>query len=138
VIVFVPGIFFSALFARDTIFDNGWYEPTARWVRTAHIGPQTTIGVFRVPSPVSMPPFPFLNSNLINMNKYGDDIPLPEYVILDNYSDEILDTWNRHAVRQRYVQSDTLGYRASYDWFMKFRLKNESRVAAFVFRRLDG
>jgi hypothetical protein len=136
-LLFVPGIYFTALFARDTVFDYEWYGPTAKWIASSDINSNTTIGVFRRPTPVDTPPFPFINATLIDMNLCSGDSVEPDYVIIGNYSVETLRAWSRHPMRSKYSLIRNLGYRPSYDWSLSFRERSQSRISGFVFERKD-
>jgi hypothetical protein len=137
-ILFIPGIGFSLLFARDTVFPNQWYKPTVEWIKTASIGAGTTIGVMSLPAPTDVPPFPFLDATLIDMNEDEDDSLEPKYVLVGNFSERTLRAWDRHPLRSRYSLIYNLGYRPSYDWLLAFRDRSQSRVAGLVYEHVDS
>lgn len=137
-ILFIPGIYFTILFARDTVYDYQWYKPTVDWIESSNINAKTTIGVFRMPTPIDTPPFPFLNATLIDMNQFRGDSVEPEYVVIGSYSMETLKAWDRHPIRSRYSLIHDLGYRPSYDWLLGFRERNLSRISGFVYRHMDS
>jgi len=134
VLLFVPGAFCAALFARDVIFDDHWYKPTLEWVRSAGIDDQTTVGVFTSPNPVNLPPFPFLNARLINMNKCASEETLPDYVVVGSYpyyNDQ--QRWEAHPDRPRFKLAANLGFRPTYRWLLQLRMRTESQTAGWVY-----
>jgi hypothetical protein len=136
-LLFLPGVVFAGLFVRDTVLDKNLYEPTARWVASAHIGPTTTIGVLAALDPVDLPPFPFLHARMIDMNAAAAAADPPEYVIVGNYTDRTHRLWLKHPLASRYRLLANLGVRPSYDWFRGQRWWSEARTAAFVYQRVD-
>ena len=130
----MPGAFFATLFVRDYIDDSNWYEPTVEWIRSAHIGHETNIGVFERPGPTKFPPFPFLNAQLVNMNMVSKRDSLPDYVIIRGGLDA-KEMWDRHKVRPQYHMAYDLGNRPSYRWFLNFRTISKSSIAGWVYKR---
>ncbi len=61
----------------------------------------------------------------------GRDIQ-PDYVIL---SPEELDQWDRHPLRADYRLVANLGDRRSYQWFERWRVPSQARIAALVFAK---
>ena len=137
VLLFLPGTVLAMLFARDTILDEAWYEPTARWVRDARIGPGTTIGSVTTLSPADLPPFPFLHARMIDMNAAATLATPPEYVIVGNFAERYDRLWQKHPLRSRYRPMANLGVRASYGWLRLVRYMDESRTGARVYQRID-
>ncbi len=130
----LPGVFFAALSYRDVACDEAWYAPARAWLREAHIDGRTTFGIFGSgqPHPANIPPFPFAQGRLVNLVKYrGRDIQ-PDYVIL---SPEELDQWDRHPLRADYRLVANLGDRRSYQWFERWRVPSQARIAALVFAK---
>jgi hypothetical protein len=137
VLLFLPGALLAGLFARDTIFDEHWYEPTARWVKDAHIGPGTTIGTVTTLDPVDLPPFPFLHAHMVDMSSAAAAADPPQYVLISNYAERYDRLWQDHPLRSRYRLLANLGHRRSYGWLRAVRYMDESRIAAFVYQRAD-
>jgi hypothetical protein len=137
-VLFVPGICFTILFARDTVFDDQWCKPAVDWIESSNINARTTIGVFRIPTPIDTPPFPFLNTTLVNMNRNSGNFAEPKYVVLGNYSRETVKVWDQHPMRSKYSLIYNLGYRPPYDWLIGFRERNQSRIAGFVYEHSDS
>ena len=133
-VMFFQGSFVTVLFARDYILDQKWYKPTVEWLYDAHIGRGTTIGVFNRSGPTRTPPFPFLQTQMFNMDKdLGKDY-VPDYVIIRDIE---VERWNRHALRSKYRLAYDLGNRPSYKWFLYFRNRNESNLGGWVYKRVD-
>ncbi|MBN1163200.1 MAG: hypothetical protein JXB45_01340 [Candidatus Krumholzibacteriota bacterium] len=132
--LFLPGVFFSIMFARDVIFDKGWLSPTKEWVSLCNLNSETKIGVFSFPNPSETPPYPFLNCTLINMNKYQGGTIDPDYVLTGNYSRGTQELWNNHPLRPKYRLIYNLGYRSSCDWMLRIRKRNQARISGFVYQ----
>ena len=136
VLLLLPGFFFTALFARDTIWDEPWHEPTLAWSNALPIGRQPIFGVFTRPNPINVPPFPFLNAMVVNMHDRISGEGLPDYVIVGNLMDD-KSLWETHPLYPRYQLAFNLGYRDSSTWFSRFRVGNLSQVAAWVYERRE-
>lgn len=122
ILIFLPGGFFSVLLARDYIFDDKWYEPTLQWTESANIGSQTSIGFLGGLGPVKTPPFPFLQSQIINLEKMSINDELPDYVIMGNY-DKNRKRWKEHPLSPRYKLIFDLGNQPSYEGFLILELR---------------
>jgi len=133
ILLFLPGIFFTGLFARDTIWDDPWFKPTLAWSNSLATGQQLIFGVFTRPNPINVPPFPFLNATVINMHDKISSERLPDYVVVGNLIDG-KGVWETHPLYSRYQLAYNLGYRDSYEWFSNFRVANLSQVAAWVYK----
>jgi hypothetical protein len=137
-LLFLPGAANAALTLRDFVSDRVWYEPTTRWVRSARIGPGSTIGVFFTPYPADLPAFPFLHARLIDMNAAAAAADPPEYVLVGNYHREGRRLWMDHPLRSRYRLLHDLGYRPSHDWLRRYKTYDEARTGGLVYQRVDG
>jgi hypothetical protein len=135
-LLFLPGLFFTGLFARDTIWDEHWYEPALAWSNSLPVGRQPIFGVFTRPNPINVPPFPFLNATVVNMHGKISVERLPDYVIVGNLIDGKR-VWETHPLYPEYQLAFNLGYRDSYDWISKLRVGNLSQVAAWVYKRSE-
>lgn len=135
-LLFLPAVVNAGLSLRDVIFDSVWERPTTQWVRDARIGPGTSIGVFRPPSPVDLVPFPFLNAHLVDMNFPGIVDP-PEYVMVGSYKEYSRRLWAEHPLRPRYRLLHDLGYRPSYDRIRSDKWMNEARTGGYVYQLVD-
>ena len=136
-VVFLPGVFFTTLFARDYIFDKKWYEPTAKWIRSEKIGEGVTIGVFRRPTPNDTPAYPFLHTEMINMYKAPKKGLVPDYVIIGSRGLVHREKWEEHPLRSRYRLAHDLGDRPSYRWLLSLRNISVSRLSGWVYKRIN-
>lgn len=136
-LLFLPAGLNAGLTMRENVCDMTWYEPTARWVRAAGIGPGTTIGLFYLPEPLDLPPFPFLHARLIDMNSAAAGAAPPDYVIVGNYRPVTRRLWEVHPLRPRYRLLQDLAYRPSYDWLRSDKTLNEARIGGFVYELID-
>jgi hypothetical protein len=139
--IFLPGFLFASMWARDVIWDEAWKEPVRAWTRTEDIY-GSTIGVFNAGFrealvPHTLPPFPFVHTRIIVMDKYKSDQPPPDYVLVSNIYDAA-EAWASHPLRSKYVMTHNLGFRESYGWFLNFRVQSQSCVACWVYKRADG
>jgi hypothetical protein len=136
--LFAPGLFFAALFARDSIDDTPWLEPTADWIASGALADGTVVGVFGAPTPKNSPPLPFLGIELANLQAPGSEGLAPRYVLLGNFGSDRR-AWESHPLRSSYRLVRVLGYRSSHGWFRGLRVESESRVAGWVYERVsDG
>jgi hypothetical protein len=133
-VLFLPSLVFTGLYARDTIIDDNWIKQTKAWIQSDDFDGETSIGVFRIPSPIDTPPFPFINCTLINMNEYKGGSSDPDYVIIGNYDKRTMDIWNNHPIRTRYELLYNLGYRDTYKWLLGLRMESDSRISGHVYR----
>ncbi|MBD3334213.1 MAG: hypothetical protein GF355_01750 [Candidatus Eisenbacteria bacterium] len=163
-VAFIPPVFFFGLFAYDTINDDTWLEPTREWIAETGLGnirpntPSPSVGLVGVPAPYRVPPFPFLESKLFNLNALHEaaaaagtltsrrpradrrpELPvargdLPEFFVAGNYSDE-LQRFQASPLSPYYELDRELGARPSLRWLLELRTKSLSRVAAWVFVR---
>ncbi|MFH1115225.1 MAG: hypothetical protein V1792_15050 [Pseudomonadota bacterium] len=130
--IFLPGACFTGLLSSDIIDNQAWYAPTKEWVRSIPTGRRATVGVLARLSPVYSPPFPFIHMTVLNLNRWEDDQPVPDYVLIGKYpEDRIL--WERHPLRDRFELAFNLGYRESYEWFTRFREENPSSTYGWVY-----
>ena len=97
VLLFLPGCFFTGLFARDTIWDEPWYEQALAWSNSLPTGRRPIFGVFTRPNPINDPPFPFVNATVVNMHDKISANKLPDYVILGNLIDG-KGVWETHPL----------------------------------------
>ncbi len=135
IVIFLPGLFFTALFARDVIWDDAWYKPTLAWIQNGQLGRKTTFGIQYSLSPVHTPPFPFLKSASVRkLTEISNINELPDYVIIGNYRIDARKQWDMHSFRGEYQLVYNLGYRPSYDWFLNWRMRSQSRIAAWVYK----
>ena len=135
--MFSQGAIVTTLFARDYILDKKWYEPTVEWLASANINRGTSIGIFRIPSPVDTPPFPFLQSRLINMNKELGEAHIPDYVIIGSRNPNHLEKWEESVLRSQYRPAYDLGDRPSYRWLLYLRNQSDSRLGGWVYKRIN-
>ncbi len=136
-VLFVPSLFFAGLFFRDIIWDKHWVAPTRDWIKRTAFDKTKTIGVLDGPTPVHMPPFPFWQSQLVDLTAFSGKEEPPDYVIVGNYDKE-KQYWQRHPLRAYYVLDAVLGYRPSYDWLLKWRVRSQSRISAWAYRRASN
>lgn len=134
VLVLLLPLWIAARFAEDTLRDRGWIEPTRAWI--AGWPERPTIGMFGFPEPTNTPPLPFLECEVTDLLQNRGDEPIPDYVLLGNFA---LDRarWERHPYRPRYRLAHVLGWRSSFDAWMWCRMRNESRLAGWVFERVE-
>jgi len=133
-LMFLPGAFFAGLFVRDVVWDEKWLGPAVAWARSVEVNARSSFGVFGSPNPVNSPPFPFLNARVVNLKKWSGEQAPPDFVILGNYSND-RSLWAAHPLRSQYELAHELGYRPSYDWLLRWRVKSQSRMAGWVYRR---
>jgi len=137
-LLLLPAALNAAVLARDAVFDSVWVRPTTEWVRSAPVGPGTSIGVFFAPRPENMPPFPFLHAHLIDLNSETVLMVPPEYVLIGNYRQEDRRLWMAHPLQSRYRLLHDLGLRPSYDWLRRGDpALNEARTGGYVYRLID-
>ncbi|HQH27324.1 MAG TPA: hypothetical protein PLP17_08015, partial [Oligoflexia bacterium] len=82
-------------------------------------------------------PFPFWQSQLVDLTAFSGKEEPPDYVIVGNYDKE-KQYWQRHPLRAYYVLDAVLGYRPSYDWLLKWRVRSQSRISAWAYRRASN
>ncbi|MBU1949696.1 MAG: hypothetical protein KJ927_13370, partial [Candidatus Eisenbacteria bacterium] len=146
-LLFIPGIYFTILFAGDVIQDDRWMNPTREWVESANltktttpnmatgITAQTTLGFFDRPDPVYHPPIPFLGSRILNLHEYRNGETDPDYVILGNFFDD-RESWENHPLYSHYRLARDLGDKASLHRFLFFRTASQSRMTGWIYERL--
>lgn len=133
---FLQPLLFAAVFFRDTIFDEHWMKPAREWIQRRPLREGVSVGFLESPSPLDAPALPFLRMRMINLAAYSGTQEPPDYVVIGNYGYS-RPAWENHPLRNRYVLDADLGYRPSFDWRLKWRIPNESRICGWVFRRAD-
>ena len=132
----LPAVYAAALFYGDTIRDDYWYEDTREWVLQQPLREGTSAGVFHL-SPRNLPPFPFLDTEVVDLGTAASASLPVDYVILGNYHGEH-EVWDNHPLRSEYELDRVLGGRAERHPYARRVWRNQARISAWVYRRTAG
>jgi hypothetical protein len=132
--LFAPAIFMAGLSYRDAIFDEAWLAPARAWATSARLGPGTSIGIYGSgqPHPTTLPPFPFLDARVLNMNKWTPGAPEPDFVLV---APEDAPKWNACPLIDHYHEAANWGERPSDAWLRELRFPSQAQACARVYAR---
>jgi hypothetical protein len=119
VLLLLPGLVSLTVQARAALSSDLWYPPTKAWLDSGGLAHQASIGLYEPPDPTRLPPFPFLDRQVIMLDKWEPSQEAPKVIMLREEAYQR--KWQRHPLNQRYQITARLGtvpYAGWLDYFL--------------------
>jgi len=136
VLLSLPGMSFAALFARDTLRTPTWAPGEQRWLRDVAASEERSFGIYPPLHPVKVPPFPFVDSRVVRLDRFESPVAAPRWVVVGNHEGE-RDRWRweRHPLRSRYDLVLVIGSAPLGEWARSWRVPNQAYKVAWVYQK---
>jgi hypothetical protein len=121
VLLFLPGLVSLAVQSRAALSGDLWYPPTKAWLNAGGLPPQVSIGVYAPPDPTRFPPFPFIDRQIIMLDKWKPGQEAPGVIMLREKAYQ--GKWQRHPLNQRYQITARLGSLPCPGWLDYFMVR---------------